>query len=389
MFSRRVPDDLTPTRYASALADVQARGIPIVDLTLANPTTAGFDYPSSLLASLADPAALRYEPQPLGGVRAREAVTTEYARRGLNVQTERVVLTASTSEAYSLLFKLLCDPGDEVLVPVPSYPLFEHLTRLDGVRVATYPLDYQGRWSIDLPALERAIAQRTRAVLVVSPNNPTGSFVSRDELRSLAALCARRDLALIGDEVFADYVFDEKGVGPSVAAQEEALAFSLGGLSKSAGLPQVKLGWIAIAGPERLAVESATRLEHICDTYLSVSTPVQHAAPALIRAGASIRQQVTTRVRTNRDALSAMLRSRAEIELLNADGGWYSVLRVPKTIGEEELALELLLHDRVLVHPGYFFDFAHEAFLVVSLLPRPEQFADGLSRVITRALQSC
>jgi aspartate/methionine/tyrosine aminotransferase len=389
MFSHRVPADLSPTRYAAALADMQARAIPIVDLTAANPTIAGFEYPESLLAPLADPAALRYDPHPFGGTRARGAVSSDYARRGHHVMADQVVLTASTSEAYSLLFKLLCDPGDEVLVPVPSYPLFDHLTRLDGVRTVSYPLDYHGRWSIDLDALERAVSPGAKAVLVVSPNNPTGTFISHGELNAVSALCARHGLALIGDEVFADYTFDGRSTGPSVIDQRQALAFSLGGLSKSAGLPQLKLGWIAMAGPAESVEETTTRLELICDTYLSVGTPVQHAAPRLIEGGAAVREQVSARVRTNHDALRTRLRATPEIELLDADGGWYAVLRVPATIGEERLALELLLHDRVLVHPGYFFDFPHEAFLVVSLLPAPEEFADGLSRVIGRALHSC
>ncbi len=389
MFSHRPPSDLTSTAYAAALADLQARGVPILDLTQANPTGAGFVYPPSLLAPLADPAALRYEPAPFGLAAAREAVADEYARRGVPVSADRIVLTASTSDAYSLLFKLLCDPGDEVLVPVPSYPLFEHLTRLDAVRLATYPLEYHGRWSIDLAAVARAITPLTRAVLVVSPNNPTGSYVSRLELDALATLCVDHDLALIGDEVFADYPFDERTPGPSVVEQDAALACSLGGLSKSAGLPQVKLGWMALAGPAALVADANARLELICDTYLSVATPVQHAAPALLGASSSIRRQIRARVQSNRDWLRETTRRTPEVELLNADGGWYGVLRVPATCGEERLALELLLRDHVLVHPGYFFDFAHEAFLVVSLLPRPDEFADGLSRVIARATAVC
>jgi hypothetical protein len=389
MFSHRAPADLTPTPYAVALAGLQARGVPILDLTQANPTDAGFAYPPSLLAPLADAAALRYEPAPFGLAAAREAVACEYARRGARVPVERTILTASTSEAYSLLFKLLCDPADEVLVPVPSYPLFEHLTRLDATRLVTYPLEYHGRWSIDLSALARAITPRTRAVLVVSPNNPTGSYVSRTELDALAALCADHSLALIGDEVFADYPFRGTKAGPGVVEQDAALACSLGGLSKSAGLPQVKLGWFALAGPDALVDEALKRLELICDTYLSVGTPVQHAAPALLAAAPVIREQIRGRTQANRDALGEVIRRTPEVEMLNADGGWYAVLRVPATLGEERLALELLLQDHVLVHPGYFFDFAHEAFVVVSLLPRPGDFADGVSRVIARATAAC
>jgi alanine-synthesizing transaminase len=384
MFSRRASPDFTSNRQAAALDELRARGAPVIDLTLSNPTEAGFAYPESLLAPLADPASLRYEPTPLGLPRAKEAVVREYARRGIHVGADRILLTASSSEAYSFLFKLLCDPDDEVLVPVPSYPLFEHLTRLENVRVVTYPLEYHGRWSIDLSALRRAVTLRTRAVLIVSPNNPTGSFVGADELQALAETCAARDLALIADEVFADYAFDEGRPYPGVLDQAEALAFSLGGLSKSAALPQLKLGWIAVGGPATPVRESLTRLELICDTYLSVSTPVQHAAASLLAAGAGIRGQVRQRCRTNLDILKRLLVRTPDVDLLHADGGWYAVLRVPATRDEEQLALELLQYDRVLVHPGYFFDFGPGAFVIISLLPVPDHFTQGVSRVLSR-----
>lgn len=385
MFSKRASLDFTPNRQAEALAELRARGTPVIDLTLSNPTEAGFVYPEGLLVPLAQPAALRYEPSALGLADARDAVSAEYARRGIDVPAGRTLLTASTSEAYSFLFKLLCEPGDELLVPAPSYPLFEHLTRLDSVNAVTYPLEYHGRWSIDLGALRRALTPSTRAVLVVSPNNPTGSFMSQYELAELATICAQHELALIGDEVFADYVFDDAGGGPGVLQQEEALAFALGGLSKSAGLPQVKLGWIGLGGPAALVSESLTRLELICDTYLSVSTPVQHAVTSLLASAPGIREQVRRRCTRNRTELKARLDSAKDISLLEADGGWYAVLRVPATRTEEQLALELLLKDHVLVHPGYFFDFATEAFVIISLLPRADDFDRGISRLISRA----
>lgn len=384
MFSRRASIDFTPNRQAEALAELRARGTPVIDLTQSNPTEAGFVYPDALLGPLANQAGLLYEPSALGLRPAREAVCKEYARRGIDVSADRVALTASSSEAYSFLFKLLCEPGDEVLVPVPSYPLFEHLARLEGVRAVSYPLEYHGRWSIDLGSLAAATTPRTRAVLVVSPNNPTGSFVTPGELGELSRVCASYDLALVGDEVFADYAFDEVG-GPGVLQQPDALAFSLGGLSKAAGLPQLKLGWIAAGGPAPLVAESLTRLELICDTYLSVSTPVQHAAGHLLASAHGIRGQIRDRCQHNRDALGERLRATPDIDLLHAEGGWYAVLRVPATRTEEELALELLLHDHVLVHPGYFFDFRTEAFIVVSLLPPPGDFARGISRLISRA----
>ncbi|HSL24068.1 MAG TPA: pyridoxal phosphate-dependent aminotransferase [Vicinamibacterales bacterium] len=385
MFSTRAPGDLTPNRHALLLAELRAQGVAITDLTLSNPTDAGLEYAPDLLVPLADPAALRYEPAPLGMPAAREAAASEYARRGVTVPADRIALTASTSEAYSLLFKLLCDPGDEVLVPVPSYPLFEHLTALDAVRPVSYPIEYHGRWSLNLDALERAVTPRTRAVLVVSPNNPTGSFLTGPELDAVSALCARRQVALIGDEVFADYVFDGRDRGPSVVQQDAALAFSLGGLSKAAGLPQVKLGWMAVAGPSALVTEAIARLELICDTYLSVSTPVQRAAPALLQRAPRIRERIQRRTIGNRAALAQLVAMASDIEVLEADGGWYAVVRVPATVPEEQLALELLRTDHVLVHPGYFFDFPHEAFVVLSLLSRPDDFSLGVRRLVARA----
>lgn len=386
MFSKRAACDLSVNRHAALTGELRRRGIPLTDLTLSNPTEAGFTYPRSLLAPLADPAALRYDPDPLGRLSAREAVSQEYARRGIAVPPDRIVLTASTSEAYSLLFKLLCDPGDEVLVPAPSYPLFDHLTRLDAVRPVSYPIEYHGAWSIDVDAVRRATTDRTRALLIVSPNNPTGSFLTRNELDELAAFCAGREVALIGDEVFADYPLTQQPAPwPSVVEQGVALAFAFGGLSKSAGLPQVKLGWMAVGGPYAPVTESLMRLELICDTYLLVSTPVQRAAGVLLASGRVVREQIAGRVAHNLSVLRAALSSSPSIELLQPDGGWYAVLRVPATRSEEQLALELLREDHVIVHPGYFFDFPREAFLVISLLPRPEDFRDGVARVIARA----
>ena len=388
MFSSRASLDLTPNRQSALLAELLGRGIPIIDLTLSNPTEAGFVYPDSLFVPLGDPASLRYEPSPFGMASARDAISGDYARRGITVPAERIVLTASTSEAYSLIFKLLCDPGDAVIVPVPSYPLFEHLARLDAVQLASYPLEYHGRWSIDVEALVRSLTSRTRAVLVVSPNNPTGSFLSRKQLDSLADVCSKHDLALVGDEVFADYAFDRGSIWPSVVDQDRALAFGLGGLSKSAGLPQAKLGWIGVGGPATTVTACLARLELICDTYLSVSTPVQRAVGALLEQGTHVREQIRARTVANRQALAQLVSRASAIDLLDADGGWYAVLRVPATRTEEQLALELLRDDHVLVHPGYFFDFPHEAFLVVSLLTPPDDFTAGIRRVIARATVS-
>jgi aspartate/methionine/tyrosine aminotransferase len=297
------------------------------------------------------------------------------------------VLTSSTSEAYSLLFKLLCAPsGDDVLVPAPSYPLFDHLTQLDGVASRAYALEYHGRWELDVESVDEAWTDRTRAVLAVSPNNPTGSLLSPAELDVLSSRCAGREAALIVDEVFADYAFDATA-GPAVpAGNPDCLAFYLGGLSKSAGLPQVKLGWIRVEGPDPLVTAALARLELICDTYLSVSTPVQVAAPALIESGATIRVEIGDRIRTNHAALQAAAAFNPSVQLLAADGGWSAVIRVPSTWTEEELVIALLNERGVLVHPGFFFDFAHEAFLVLSLLPEPTLFNDGVARVMEHVI---
>jgi aspartate/methionine/tyrosine aminotransferase len=385
MFSTRTPPDLAPNRLTLAERAIRARGVRLIDLTETNPTRVGLRYPEQALAALAAPEGLGYDPHPFGLPAARERVAAELAAGGTPVDPSRVVLTASTSEAYAYLFKLLCDPGDEVLVPAPSYPLFEHLTRLELVAVRPYPLDFHGTWSIDAHAVEAGITPRTRAVLVVSPNNPTGSIVSRGDLAALARLCASRGLALVGDEVFADYPIDPRPDRARVLDQQEALGFSLGGLSKSAGLPQMKLGWIAAGGPAPLVEAALARLEIVCDTFLSVSTPVQRAAGALIEAGRGVRAQILERVTANLRELQALAAAHPACSVLRVEGGWSAVVRVPATRTEESLVLDLLEHDHVLAHPGYFFDFPHEAFLVVSLLPPPAEFREGAGRLLARA----
>ena len=385
MFSDRVPSNREPNRLTRAVTAARVSGRRLIDLTVTNPTAVGLTYPQSLLQPLASTAALTYAPEPFGLRTAREAVAADYARRGIGIATDRIVLTASTSEAYSLLFKLLCGPGgDEVLVPVPSYPLFEHLTRLDGVSPVPYRLEFHGRWALDAGSIDDAWTRNVRAVLAVSPNNPTGSLLSPAELSAIDALCADRSAAVIVDEVFADYTLDGVPRHASIGAAR-ALTFRLGGLSKSAGLPQVKLGWIAVEGPEPLVREAMDRLELICDTYLSVATPVQAGAPDLIAAGAAIRQQILERVRSNYRTLLDLAQRVPSVEVLPAEAGWSAVLRVPSTRTEEDVVLDLIERDGVLVHPGFFFDFPHEAFLVVSLLPDSDTFAAGVRTVMERA----
>jgi hypothetical protein len=383
MFSARVQADLAPNRLARAVERACAAGRPIIDLTESNPTRAGFDYPADLLAALGDRGGLAYSPQPLGAPSARRAVAADYARRGLAVSPDHLALTASTSEAYSLLFRVLCDPGDEVLVPRPSYPLFEHLTRLDAVAAVPYDLEYHGAWTVDLDSVERAFSGRTRAVLIVSPNNPTGSFVKKRELDRIAAIGARHDAAIIVDEVFADYELVEGAAreGGQVLVRGDVLVFSLGGLSKSVGLPQVKLGWIAVGGPDEMVADALARLEVACDTSLSVSTPVQRAAAALLERGAAVRQQIQSRVAANYRHLIARAGATPFCHTLRAEGGWYAVVQVPSLGSEEELVLGLLEDEGVLIHPGYFFDFPRESFLVVSLLVSEPLLRDGASRV--------
>jgi aspartate/methionine/tyrosine aminotransferase len=383
MFSERTRWDLRPNRLAERLAAKRAAGVRILDLTESNPTRAGLPCPDDLLALLARAEARRYEPSPFGLPAAREAVAADFARRGCPVPADRLVLSASTSEAYAFLFKLLCDPGDEVLVPRPGYPLFEFLGTLESVRVRTYPLVHDGEWHVDVAALRAAFGPRTRAVVVVSPHNPTGACLKRDERDALESLCARHGVALVSDEVFADYSFrDDARRAPSVAHDGPALAFALGGLSKSCGLPQLKLAWTAVTGPESLRREALARLEVVADTYLSVSTPVQVAASQLLSRRDELSAPIRARLRTNLEALRAAIGRGCPATLLEPEGGWSAVVRVPATRTEEDRVTRLLEEREVLVHPGYFFDFPHEAFLVLSLLPPESDFAEGVARVL-------
>jgi alanine-synthesizing transaminase len=397
MFSSRVPGELEPNRLTRAIRRARETGRSPLDLTLTNPTAAGIRYPDSLIDALADRAGQRYEPRSLGLEAARDAIASDYRRRGVTVAPAQVVVTASTSEAYSLIFKLLCEPsGSAVMVPAPSYPLFDHLTRLDGVNAIPYRLDYHGRWSVAFETLDASWTPDVRALLAVTPNNPTGSILSDAELRGMCRRCAARDAALVLDEVFGDYRMDDGGattapltgtVPPldALDRDDDCLTIRLGGLSKSVGLPQVKLGWMALAGPDAVVREALDRLELICDTYLSVSTPVQVAARRLLDEGAEVRARILDRVRMNYRTLHAIAAAHPSIDVLHCDGGWSAVLRVPSTRSEEDLVVELLERDGVLVHPGFFFDFDREAYLVLSLLPDAAVFSEGVRRVMERA----
>jgi alanine-synthesizing transaminase len=387
-FSSRLNWDLAPNRLSLLLNEKRAAGAPILDLTESNPTTAGFAYPSdAILSALADPRSLRYEPAAAGMPAARAAVSDYYAEAlGNDVSPDRILLTASTSEAYAFVFKLLADPGDEMLVPTPSYPLFDYLAALDAVRVMQYPLVYHGSWNIDFDALARSVTSRSRAIVLVNPNNPTGSFLKQSELGALLALCREHNLALISDEVFADYAFhDDPGLVRSLTGIDEVLTFCLSGLSKVAALPQLKLGWIVTGGPPGDCEQAFERLELIADTYLSVNAPVQGAAPALLGLRGRLQLQILGRVVANRTFLASQIGATSPWNLLSTEGGWHAILEAPRIHSEEEWVLSLLTEDSVLVQPGFFFDFEREAFLVISLLTPEDVFREGIRRILARA----
>jgi alanine-synthesizing transaminase len=384
VFSARIPADLHPNRLTALLHSMRRQGQRVIDLTQSNPTQAGIVYPADLLSALGQPRGLIYAPEPNGLRIAREAIASDYARRGVRLEPDDLVLTASTSDAYSLLFKTLCDPGDEVLVPHPSYPLFEHLTRLDSVTAVPYALDYHGSWAVDIGSIERALTDRARALLAVSPNNPTGSYLKAHELAAIEAICARHGLALIVDEVFGDYPLTTAPMTIAARPLESAncLVFALGGLSKSVGLPQTKLAWIALAGPPALVREAGARLEFAADAYLSASTPVQLAAADLLERGAPVRRAIHDRVVKNLQTLADLTAAAPACQLLSAEAGWYGVLQVPSLSTEEELVIDILTTSGVLVHPGYFFDFPRESFLVASLLPPEPEFVEGATAIL-------
>jgi alanine-synthesizing transaminase len=391
MFSKRFKWDLEPNRLTRLIEEKKRAGARILDLTESNPTRAGFDYPAEeVLGALAQAPAMLYEPAPRGLVIAREAVAGYYAERGFDVDPERIHLTASTSEAYSFLFKLLADQGESVLVPQPSYPLFELLAALEGVELRPYELHYvhTAGWRIDFDSVEKALASDTRAIILVSPNNPTGSFTKLREVERLNAICARHDLALIADEVFGDYGFaDDESRAESLVSNDSALTFVMSGLSKILALPQMKLGWIVTNGPASLRDEAVERLDFIADTFLSVATPVQHSAGAWLRLRRSIQDQILDRVRGNLNWLRCVTEG-SPFRLLSVEGGWYATLEAPRQFTEEEWAMTLLDEDDVLTHPGYFFDFPREAFLVLSLLPRAEIFRESVNRILARVERS-
>ncbi len=382
MFANRTNWKQTPNRLAVVLEELRS-GAGILDLTESNPTRCGFSYPQEkILATLGDARNMSYAPCAKGTLRAREAVCSYSQERNITVDPKRIFLTASTSEAYSFLFRLLANPGEAILFPCPGYPLFEFLSGLNDLTHSFYPLKYTDGWGIDLPALRSAVTTDTKAVVFVNPNNPTGSFVKQEEWTEIHKICQEHRLPVICDEVFWDYRFKESGPVPGWAGHGENLSFCLGGLSKSLGLPQMKVSWIIVNGPEAEVDAAASRLEIIADTYLSVNTPSQNALEEWFHLRPVIQKEIMQRIRQNREFLIKGLPRGCE--LLHAEGGWYAVLKCPDRYDEEQLALDLLKKDHVLVQPGYFYDFPEEPHIVISLLPPEDVFRKGLEKLAAR-----
>jgi len=383
MFSRRTDWILTPNRFTQAQRELSSAGREVLDLTVSNPVRAGLHYDAdAILNSLKNPKAMDYDPQPKGLHSAREAVAAYYREQYQSlVDPDYLVLTTSTSEGYSYVFRLLCNPDDEVLVPKPSYPLFEFLADLQDVKLAPYPLLYDHGWQIDFPSLSRTVTPRTRAVVVVHPNNPTGSYISSGERTQLNSFCREHNLALIVDEVFLDYPHDGSA-RPSFALNPDVLTFTLSGLSKISGLPQMKLAWVATSGPATAAIAAMDRLEVIADTYLSMNAPIQLAAAVLLEQRKNIQPLLLDRLRVNLAQLDDQLAGQKSTQRLQVDGGWYAVLRVPVTRTDEDLAIALLRQASVLVHPGHFYDFPGDGYLILSLVTQFSEFREGTRRIL-------
>jgi alanine-synthesizing transaminase len=384
MFSKRTEWKLTPNRFSQAQAELRAAGMEVLDLSVSNPTRAGLHYDdAAILPALVQPEAMDYDPQPKGLLTARKAVARYYHdAHGLrDLDPESLILTTSTSEGYSYVFRLLSNPDDEILVPKPSYPLFEFLGDLEDVKLVPYPLVYDSGWQIDFPSLYKAVNHRTRAVVVVHPNNPTGSYTTPAEAEALNYFCTEYNLALIVDEVFLDYAHDG-APRSSFVSNDQVLTFILSGISKISGLPQMKVAWIATSGPEEGKRDALARLEVIADTYLSMNAPLQLATPVLLDQRKGIQPLLLDRVRTNLLDLDHQLARQKTCERLRVEGGWYVILRVPALQSDEDLAIDLLRKVAVLVHPGHFYDFPRDGYLVLSLITPPEVFHEGINRIL-------
>jgi len=382
MFSRRTDWQLAPNRLTKAIEEVRTSGRALIDLTISNPTRAGIRYDANaILDSLRNECSLDYDPQPKGMPTARDAVAGYYRARSEQVDPASIILTSGTSEGYSYVFRLLANPGDEILVPKPSYPLFDFLADLQDVKLVPYPLLYDHGWQIDFHSLEKAIGPATRGIVLVNPNNPTGSYISGAERDRLNDICVKHKLALIVDEVFLDYALDNS-LHPTFATNTGALTFTLSGLSKISALPQMKLAWMAVSGPANLANQAMQRLEVIADTYLSVGAPVQLAARTMLEQRNAVQLEIVTRVRQNLSELDRQLALQKSCSRLAVEGGWYAILRVPVTQSDEDLAVALLREKGVLIHPGHFYDFPQDGFLVLSLIASTADFRQGLQEVL-------
>ena len=388
MFAERTNWNLAANRLSEALARRRASGAPLLDLTASNPTECGFRYDAeSIFSALRNPAALKYQPNPKGLETTRLAVTEYYSSLGANVSVDEIFLTTSTSEAYSFAFRLLCNPDDELLIPAPSYPLFSFLAEIQDVKLVRYPLIYDHGWQIDFQSLQDGVTPRTRGVIVVNPNNPTGHFVKAREMQALNELCAERSLTIIADEVFLD--FGLSGASPlTFATNNQALTFTMSGLSKIAGLPQMKMAWLVASGPAALKRQALEKLEIIADTYLSPSAPVQLATPLFLEQRGGFQEQVLARVRRNLNELDRQLKAQKTYSRLQVEGGWYVVVRVPSTRSDEDLALTLLETSDVYVHPGHFFDFPTDGYLVLSLIATEQEFSEGVRRILESSFSS-
>ena len=382
MFASRTNWNLKPNRLAVALERHKSSGRRLLDLSASNPTECGFKYDApAIMRSLCVPASLQYHPDPKGLMSARQAVADYYAEHGVRVALDDLILTASTSEAYSFIFRLLCNPGDEMLIPTPGYPLFDFLADVNDVRLVRYPLFYDHGWHIDMHALKQAITPHTRGIIVVHPNNPTGNFTRPEEVAELNHTCTANQMAIIADEVFLD--FSLGSAQKSFVANVGALTFTMSGVSKISGLPQMKFAWLAVNGPEDLKREALARLEMIADTYLSLNAPIQLAAPVLLHRRKQFQQQLMARVRANLAELDSQLAGTKQVGRLAVEGGWYAVLRIPATRPDEGLALELLEKHDVYAHPGHYYDFPGDGYLVVSLITPGQDFSEGVRRVLS------
>jgi len=392
MFSNRHSWGLAPNALSRLLAAKKANGISILDLTEVNPTRAGLRYNTEeILTALAQPQSLVYEPSPQGLWTARRAVADYYEEQGEIIDPDSLFLTSGTSEAYAMLFKLLANPGDEVLIPQPGYPLLTYLAELESLLGVYYPLRYHDGtgWAMDLDILEAVITPKTKAVVLVNPNMPTGSYIKGHELAELNGICSQHDLALVVDEVFSDFTWgDPPGQVKTLVNHSESLTFVLSGFSKVLGLPQVKLSWIVVSGPPDLFELARDRLEMITDVYLSVGTPVQHGADLLLRQRQAMQQQMRSRIAENSAFLKEQFARAANARVLKTEGGWYGVVRMEDHLSDEDRVLQLLEQENTLVHPGYFHDFDQEGFIVMSLLTPVAAFSEGVSRMVCRFVRN-